>query len=292
MSTTTTTTTTTTDRVPRGDVTATLSYFLPPTDSSAIPFNYTDTPPEGEPQNNFGEDLVPTTIHDIRGRESEFTLDRDAFQVIQNVPISSETSFSDDDSIKKNYYPEVEKLLLESIPGSNRIHIFDHTIRRADPDAPRKAVNRVHIDQVAASSKKRVQRYYEGEEAEALLKGRYRIVNVWRPLNKTAVESQPLAFASSITVEDADVVPVEHRYPDGYLGHTAGIKHNPGQKWHYLSGMTGNERLLLECFDSESLKPGSGIGGRVPHTAFVDPRTREDAVGRESIEVRALVFGP
>jgi hypothetical protein len=56
--------------------------------------------------------------------------------------------------------------------------------------------------------------------------------------------------------------------------------------------MTGSERLLLECFDSESLKPGSNIKGRVPHTAFEDPRTRAEAEGRESIEVRALVFGP
>jgi len=57
--------------------------------------------------------------------------------------------------------------------------------------------------------------------------------------------------------------------------------------------MTSNERLLLECFDSEAAKAGSGVkGGRVAHTAFADPRTRADAEGRESIEVRALVFGP
>lgn len=31
--------------------------------------------------------------------------------------------------------------------------------------------------------------------------------------------------------------------------------------------------------------------GRVPHTAFADPRTPSDVPGRESIEVRALVFG-
>jgi hypothetical protein len=29
----------------------------------------------------------------------------------------------------------------------------------------------------------------------------------------------------------------------------------------------------------------------VPHTAFVDPRTPKGAKGRESIEVRALVYG-
>ena len=53
--------------------------------------------------------------------------------------------------------------------------------------------------------------------------------------------------------------------------------------------MTNEERLLLKCFDSDEVVRQSG--GRVPHTAFVDPRSPEAAKGRESIEVRALVFG-
>lgn len=48
--------------------------------------------------------------------------------------------------------------------------------------------------------------------------------------------------------------------------------------------MRDDERLLLQCFDSER-------GGRAPHSAFEDPRSGGDAKGRESIEVRALVFG-
>jgi hypothetical protein len=281
-----------TERVPRGNVTATLNYYAPPEDKSSRPFNYVDAPPAGQPSRNYSDSIQETLIHDLRGQESAFNLDKDAFQVITNVGPSSESSFTDDSSIKQNYYPEVEQLLLKHIRGSNKIHIFDHTIRRANPSAPRNPVTRVHIDQTPPSVEKRVRRYYVGDEAESLLRGRYRIVNVWMPLNKKPVESFPLAFASTSTLEDDDVVPIEHRYPDGYTGETAAIRHNPDQKWYYLSGMTGSERLLLECFDSESLKPGSGIGGRVPHTAFVDPRTREDAEGRESIEVRALVFGP
>jgi hypothetical protein len=160
----------------------------------------------------------------------------------------------------------------------------------------------VHIDQTAPSAAQRVRRHASSpEEADRLLASRYRIINVWRPLNPRPVESFPLAFASSATLRDADVVPVEHRYPGssgdvkgtGYVGQTAAIRHGAGQQWWYLSGMTGDERVLLECFDSESLKEGSTVkGGRVAHTAFVDPRTREGAEGRESIEVRALVFGP
>lgn len=276
--------------IPRGTVTATLQFYKPSADGSE-PFNYIGTPPAGQPNRNYSDSAHAVSIQDVRGHESDFTLDRDAFQLVSGVAPSQETEFTDDESIKQKYYPEVERLLLDQIPGSNRIFLFDHTIRRTDPDAHRSPVQRVHIDQTAKSVEKRVRRYFP-DEADALLQGRYRIVNVWRPLNKKPLESFPLAVASSASVEDDDLVPVSHRYPDGYIGETAAVRHNPAQQWYYLSGMTGSERLLLECFDSESLKPGSQIGGRVPHTAFADPRTRPEAEGRESIEVRALVFGP
>ncbi|KAJ9141914.1 7alpha-cephem-methoxylase p8 chain related protein [Pleurostoma richardsiae] len=277
--------------VPRGPVTAKLNFYKPPVDG-ARPFQYVDSPPEGEPQRNFLEETHNVTISDIRGREDQFNLDKDAFAVVRDLPPSREQDFIDDQSITANYYPELEALLLRHVPGATKVVFFDHTIRRADPNARRNPVNRTHIDQTAESAILRVKRHL-GDDAERLLAGRYRIINVWRPLNKNPVESFPLAFASSSTLEDADVIPIEHRYNNGYTGETAGIRHNPAQKWYYLSGMTGNERLLLECFDSEGLKEGSGVqGGRLAHSAFEDPRTRLDAEGRESIEVRTLVFGP
>ncbi|RDL41262.1 Uncharacterized protein BP5553_01241 [Venustampulla echinocandica] len=275
--------------IPRGDTTVTLNYFRPPEDGS-VPFNFVETPPEGQPQRNYTDEDFQVPIHDIRGREDEYTLDKHAFKVVSNVPQSAEPEFVDDESIKKNYYPEVEKLILDHVPGSNKIFIFDHTIRRSSPGANRTPVRRVHIDQTRKSATARVQHHLP-EEAEKLLQGRYRLINIWRPLNGP-VQANPLAFCSSDTLKDEDLIPVEHRYPDR-TGETAGIRYNEGQKWHYLSGMRNDERLFLECFDSEAFKPDTRVqGGRVPHTAFADPRTPEDAVGRESIEVRALVFGP
>ncbi|EXJ82948.1 hypothetical protein A1O3_06765 [Capronia epimyces CBS 606.96] len=291
MSTTTTTTQTTTSTtlsgvqdssyVPRGPVTTQLNFFEAPADG-AKPFNYVEKQPEGQPQRNFGEVVVDVQVNDIRGRESEFSLDKDAFQAIQGVP-SEETEFVDDEHIKKVYYPEVEKLLLDKVPGAHKVTFFDHTIRRSNPDAPRAPVTRVHVDQTGRSTAWRVQ-LHDPEEAEELLKGRYRIINVWRPING-AVQAHPLGFASADTVEDEDLIPVEHRYPHR-TGETAAVRYNPGQKFYYWSGMDNDERLLLKCYDSQE-----GVGKRVPHTAFVDPRTPPGAKGRESIEVRALVYG-
>lgn len=275
--------------IPRGDVEVTLNYFRPPEDGSK-PYNYVEKQPESKLQRNFGDFDVHARVHDIRGKESEYNLDKDAFAVVSGVPESAEKNFIDDDSIKQKYYPEVEKLILDNVPGSNRVFLFDHTIRRSNPDAPRAPVTRVHIDQTVKSATQRVHHHLP-EEAEKLLQGRYRIINIWRPLNGP-VQASPLGFASSSTLKDEDLIPIEHRYPDRN-GETAGIRYNAGQKWHYLSGMRNDERLFLECFDSESLKPGTKVqGGRVPHTAFQDPRTPKGAPGRESIEVRALVFGP
>lgn len=267
--------------IPRGPVMTSLSFYRAPADGSK-PFNYVEEPPEGQPQRNFGEEHQDVQMNDIRGRESDFNLDTDAFQAVSNVP-SAEKDFADDEHIRQTYYPEVEKLLLENVPGAHKVVLFDHTIRRSTPNAHRAPVTRVHVDQTARSTEWRV-RLHSPDDADELLKGRYRIINVWRPLNGP-VQSYPLGFASANTVDNNDLIGVEHRYPSR-TGETAAVRYNPGQKFFYWSGMTNEESLFLKCFDSKD-----GVGRRVPHTAFVDPRTPEGARGRESIEVRALVYG-
>ena len=65
--------------------------------------------------------------------------------------------------------------------------IFDHTIRRHPPkgtvvrDTPstRMPVNRVHVDQTPESGRARVFRH-DPDEAEDFMKGRVRLINVWR----------------------------------------------------------------------------------------------------------------
>ncbi|KAH7093479.1 hypothetical protein FB567DRAFT_515407 [Paraphoma chrysanthemicola] len=266
--------------IPRGPVTAPLSFYKAPEDG-APPHNFVEPLP-GVPQRNWGDNWQSVTLNDLRGIENKFSLDHNAFDTYQNVH-SNEHDFTDDERIKSVYYPEVEKLLLDNVKGANRVILFDHTIRR--PTGNRNPVTRVHIDQTPMSAAERV-KLHAPEDAETLLQGRYRIINVWRPLNGP-VMAFPLAVADSQTVEDGDLIPIEHRYPHRN-GQTAAVQHNPGQKWYYWSGMTNQDRLLLKCYDSDETV---GRWGRVPHTAFNDPRTPEGAVGRESIEVRALVFG-
>jgi hypothetical protein len=277
--------------IPRGPTSATLTFYAPPPDNSA-PYNYVEPQPEGHPQRNYLEHEKTIPLADIRNTEDNFTLERDAFQALQHIPTKTTYStFDSDTSVQEIYYPEVESLLLSTIPGAHKIILFDHTIRRQKDGAPRQPVTRAHVDQTPNAAASRVRLHVpDPAEAEKLLQGRYRIVNVWRPLTGP-VQSAPLAFASATSVDGADLVAIQHRYPDR-VGETMGVQFNEGQRWYYWSGMTVDERLLLKCSDSEALREsGGGIGQWVPHTAFWDSRTPAGAKGRESIEVRALVFG-
>ncbi|KAI4184473.1 MAG: hypothetical protein L6R41_004718 [Letrouitia leprolyta] len=269
--------------IPRGPVTASLNFYQPPTDDSP-PFNYVESPPAGEPQRNFSDTAKDVLIRDLRSEDpSSFSLPKHAFAALQNVPSAAgrEVFISDGGEVEKVYYPEIEDLLLKNVPGANRVLIFDHTIRLSTTATAKRApVNRVHVDQTPKSGPERVWHHLP-DEASELLKGRVRIINVWRPLNPP-IAAHPLAFADSRSVPEEAMVGIQHRYPDR-TGETAAVKWTEGQEWWYWSGMEEGERLLLQCFDSET-------GGRVPHSAFVDERSGE-GVGRESVEVRALVFG-
>lgn len=60
-----------------------------------------------------------------------------------------------------------------------------------------------------------------------------------------------------------------------------------------MKDMTPDEAMFIKCFDSHSEgQPNGrkGVAALTPHTAFIDPATPKDAKGRQSIEVRCLIF--
>ena len=174
--------------------------------------------------------------------------------------------------------------------GASKIFIFDHTIRRPAPKTEtagpnlRGPVQRVHIDQSYTAALSRVPHHLP-TESDTLLKGRVQIINVWRPIRP--VLRDPLAVAHAHSVPDSDLVPIGLIYPNR-KGETYAVRHNESHRWFYKSRLDPGEVLLIKCFDSKV----DGRARRVPHTAFVDPEAAEDVPGRESIEVRALVFHP
>lgn len=270
------------------------------------------------PGNNFTQKRHQRHVHDIRGREGEFTTDNAGFAVYRYP--AKEKVFTDDTAVRDGYYQEVEALLHDKIPGIKKVVIFDHTIRRRKKDAPRQPVQQVHVDQTPAAAQARVRRHLPASEADKLLQGRFQIINVWRPIENPASD-MPLAVVDWRTTSPADFVATDLLYPkradsldlddrgkevlpdpnnytstDGYevKGETMAVAPSDKHKFYYQSNMTPEEVLLLKCFDSygEGIDPNGkkGIAVRTPHTAFIDPNTPADAPGRQSIEVRCLVF--
>lgn len=277
-------------RIPRGDVEAALNFFADPDDDSK-PYHIFSSVNSASIQFNYCNFQKQILIHDIRGCESKFNLDHDGFQVLRGIPLPQEVDFGSEESIKKDFFPQIQKLLLQTLPEIKYIHTYDYTLRHKDNTVSYGPVTSVHIDQSVTQALHLVRKHLPAE-AERLLKGRFRIINVWCALSNTPLESYPLAFASCSSVEESDVVPVEHRDENGgIIREVALIRHNKTQKWYYLSGMDNSERLLLTNFDSDGVgNRGSEYGGGTPHSAFEDARTRADAEPRYSIEVRNMVF--
>ena len=141
---------------------------------------------------------------------------------------------------------------------------------------------RVHIDQTFDASVARVHRHL-GPDAERLLKGRVRIINVWRPI-ANPVAHKPLAVADWRTLDHADLVKTALHYPHR-TGYVYSVRYNPKLEWYYLGGQTPDEVTLIKCYDSETDR-----ARLTPHTAFTDVGSPKEAPHRQSIEVRVLVF--
>src|SRR6201999_3160264 len=70
------------------------------------PVRYVFDPPPGVPQWNGIDDPHQIRIEDGRGREHEFSLDRNGFKLLSTPP--QVRAFCSDQQTKWSYYPEIE----------------------------------------------------------------------------------------------------------------------------------------------------------------------------------------
>ena len=261
-------------------VTATLNYLGPIEEK---PTRYVDEPPAGRPRWNGVDEPHLLPITDARAQADEFTLDRNGFALLRTP--SAVQDFYDEGEVTSSYYPEVEALLRRTL-GAARVVVFDHIVRNAVRFAEGKAkepVLRVHNDYTYRSAPNRV-RDILGDDANELLRHRFAIVNVWRPIRGPVLDS-PLALCDATSFTDADLVPSDLVYRDR-VGEITSVRFNPTHRWYYFSRMQPDEALLIKCHDSAT----DGRARLSFHTAFKDPTVPANAPPRESIEVRTLVF--
>ncbi|OAX30520.1 hypothetical protein K503DRAFT_225875, partial [Rhizopogon vinicolor AM-OR11-026] len=223
----------------------------------------------------------------VRGREDEFSLDTCGFEFLKYP--STVKEFFDEEVIKTRYYAEVDQLL-KTHTGGKRVIITSHTIRRGDDG---KKIDHDYATQ-GPSYSVHVDRTFEGAIAQArevcgdspqCLKGRIRLINVWRPIG-SAVYHEPLALADwrSVCVDD-DLLPLQIIYPAAEL-HTFTGRYNNSHRWYYLKEQTPSEITLIKSFDSRT----DGCARLSLHSAFRDTGCPPDAPQRQSIEVYAMVF--
>ncbi|PCH36585.1 hypothetical protein WOLCODRAFT_157290 [Wolfiporia cocos MD-104 SS10] len=266
------------------DVTTTMNYYAPI--GNEAPYQYALEAPKGVLSANIGTDPRSIVVHDARGREEKFSLDRAGFQFVKHV--SQEKGFDTEARIKTVYYEEVEELI-NNVTGAKRVYIFDHTIRRKvagveDRPGARGPVERVHIDQTFDASVKRVRHHFADDEANRLLSDRVRIINVWRPIHHPAAH-KPLAVSDWRYLDVAnDLVHVRLIYPERESS-TFGVRYNPDHRWYYLSNQKPEEATLIKCYYSKEDR-----ARLTPHSAFLDASAPPELPQRESIEVRCLVF--
>jgi hypothetical protein len=225
------------------------------------------------------------TIHDGRPMRERLSLDREGFILVDHE--TKVADFYDEEEVRSVYYPEMERLVKE-FTGASRVVVFDHTLR-AEDDATREEkkvrepVRRVHNDYTEWSGPQRV-RDLLPDEADALLKRRFAVIQVWRPIRKP-VSTAPLAIADARSLETKNLIATERRYPDR-VGEIYHITFNPEHRWLYFSEMRRGEALVFKTYDSEK----DGRARWTAHASFDDPASPPGAPPRESIEVRTLAF--
>ena len=261
---------------------ADLDYLL---DTGEVPYTFSGGPGSTAIDTNIKPDKRRVTIEDGRPYADSFALERNGFRFLRHP--TAMRDFFDEAAVRSLYYREMEELVKRE-SGAARVVVFDHTLRTAD-DAAREAkkirevVRRVHNDYTEWSGPQRL-RDLLPDEADALLRRRFAIIQVWRPIKHT-VETAPLAIADAASLADSDLVVSERRYP-GRVGQTYAVRYNPAHRWYWFPRMAPDEALVFKTY--ESLKDGRARW--TAHTAFDDPTAPAGARPRESIEIRTLAF--
>ena len=227
------------------DVLATLNYTR---GGGAKPAVYMYERPAGVPPIEERNEPHQVAIHSARPLVETLSLDLQGFELARGT--SAVRDFDDEAELKRIYDQEVADLVVAKTGASSAL-VFDHTVRRIGGDdfsaARRAPVYVVHNDYTKWSGPQRVRDLLPAKDAEQALKRRFAIVNVWRSINGPVVDT-PLAFADARTVDDADWLATDLKYPDR-TGEVYRVAFNPEHRWFYVPNLQPDEILLLKTFD-------------------------------------------
>ncbi|GIK05175.1 hypothetical protein Aspvir_009278 [Aspergillus viridinutans] len=282
-----TATTTTTNPPPeKQDIQAGLNYWGGSNDPITIDF----TTPEGNQKLSETEKQQakhPVLIHDIRGSEDQYTLEKHGFQYFHDE-VPELDDWTDEQKVTDTLIPKAEELV-RKITGAKETITFVHRIRCFASDAAKLADNRapahdVHTDFTVAGALGHLEREVsDPERLKQLLKGRVMAINVWRPLK--TVHRDPLAVCDWQSTSPQDIVPYRLVFPQGW-NELSKVQYNNNHRWYYLSNQRRDEPLVFKQFDSSRWEEG---GCTLAHSAFELPSVTDNEP-RQSIEIKMFAF--
>jgi hypothetical protein len=266
-------------------VEAPLNYIV---ETDEKPVAHIAAPGSGPTLRNAEYQEHAVAIHDARAASDHISLDHEGFALSHHDTAVGD--FYDADEVRRVYYPEVVRLVLE-VTGAEKVVVFDHNVRTSDEATRvekrvREPVRVVHNDYTVKSGPQRVRDLLPADEAQERLKHRFAVINVWRSI-RGPVRRAPLALCDARSMVQDDFVATDLVY-EGRTGEVYQTAFSPDHRWYYFPEMARDEALLIKCYDSME----DGRARFTAHTAFDDPTTPPDAPPRESIEARTLVFFP
>lgn len=256
------------------------------------PCSYAFTPPPGIPWENSEYEQRKVAIADARHAVPRPSLEREGF-ALWDAP-SRVQNFMDEHEIVSIYYQEMRELAL-AVTGASQAHIFDHLLRRREPDNAAlsfgkrggdglaAANGRIHNDYTEASGRRRLHLVIPDAETAAQVR-RYSIINIWRAISGPVFDT-PLAVCDARSLRDRDFVACDVKYPKR-TGEIYLTTHADSHRWSYYSAMDRHEVLVFKQYDSQL----SGVTRFTPHAAFDHPDAPAEAPRRVSIELRCLVI--
>ena len=269
-------------------------------------------------------------VQDARILRNAPTLACNGFELRPRDLGNLEVDFFDHDAVLRRYYPHCAEIVQDAC-GASLVAAFDHNIRSATGKEGKQRIrggqqvqgpaHMVHGDYTLTSAPQRLRDLARpprlndtlrsvlpdgealldpGNVNEALLDGRFAIINLWRSIAKEPVVTHPLALCDAATVQPDDLVVFEIHYHDR-IGENYFAKHAEDHGWYFYPDLTRDEALLIKQWDSDGpLATSDGAKADAAdtdapctfsfHSAFEDPATPTKAAERWSIEVRCVAL--
>ncbi|KAI8650448.1 hypothetical protein NCS57_01378600 [Fusarium keratoplasticum] len=247
---------------------------------SNVPFTETNAP-----STNVVSKKSRVTLHDIRGNENLFRLDVHGFELIKH-PLDFD-QWQDGHKVVREVYPRIIDLLKAQLGEDlrrSRDANGSTSISQGDSFAPPSRV--AHVDQTYEATVEQIKLGFK-DEAEKILKSRFRIINVWHPI-RGPVRQHPFVLCDYRTAK-SDFISCDLIYPHT-ITEIMVFRNSASQKWYFIDQQVTDEAWIFKIMDSQSLID-SNVAEFSAHTSFFDEDEALAECVRESVEFRAYVFG-